>query len=375
MRIVRTASLLGVGLMAAASGAWAERHADVFGMELQSDPQGISVHRVDAGTEAEARGIQAGDRIVELNGTEVSESWDFMSRIDGLGPRLRLRTLRGEEPRRVTLRRPELAGKLVFRSDRAGPWELWRMNVDGSDLRQVTTHGLDPQGAVWSPDGKRIAFECQTPYWDIWVMDEDGGHLRQLTSFPDAETRPRWSADGKYVYFISYQWGGTAIGRIDLASGKQEKIAQISDTPALAPFRFPVYDVSPDGRRLAFPVATPQGWRLHYAKADGSDVRSAGFEGEQTAIDWAPDGSRLLWSAGSAYRWLDYETKGIADFRLGERGWAMFAPDSASVIFDAPPRDAEKRDLYVADLTGKTLHRLTYHPANDHWADWWAPRD
>ena len=53
----------------------------------------------------------------------------------------------------------------------------------------------------------------------------------------------------------------------------------------------------------------------------------------------------------------------------------MLAPDSASVIFDAPPRDGEKRDLYVADLTGKTLHRLTYHPANDQWADWWAARE
>jgi Tol biopolymer transport system component len=288
---------------------------------------------------------------------------------------LRLKILRGEEARRVTLHRPELTGKLVFRSDRAGPWELWRMNADGSDLRRLTTRGLNPQGAVWSPDGKRIAFESEAPYWDIWMMDEDGGNLRRLTDFPDAETRPRWSADGKYVYFVSYQWGGTAIGRIDLASGKQEKVVKISDTAGYAPWRFPLYDLSPDGRRLAFPQLTPRGWRLHFADADGSDVRPAGFDGEQVAIDWSPDGSRLLWSAGSAYRWLDDETNAIADFALGERAWAMLAPDSASVIFDAPPRDGEKRDLYVADLTGKTLHRLTYHPANDQWADWWAARE
>jgi Tol biopolymer transport system component len=359
----------------ATSLGWAERFADVFGMQLQSDPQGVSVHLVDPGTQAEERGIQVGDRIVELNGREVTESWDLMSRIDGLGPRLRLKTVRGEETRRATLRRPDLPGKLVFRSDRSGPWELWRMNADGSDLRQLTTRGLNPQGAMWSPDGKWIAFECEAPYWDIWMMDEDGGHLRQLTSFPDAETRPRWSADGKYVYFLSYQWGGTAIGRVSLASGEQQQVVRISDTPGYAPWRFPVYDLSPDGKRIAFPLQTPQGWRLHFADPDGSNVRAAAFEGEQYAIDWSPSGHRLLWAVGQAYRHFDYETEAIADFALGERAWAMFAPNSDSVIFDAPPRDGEKRDLYVADLNGKTQYRLTYHPANDQWADWWAPRD
>jgi TolB protein len=344
-------------------------------MDLQSDPEAVTVRTVQAGSEAEGRGVKAGDRILRIGRRAVRSTWDLMAQIDGAGPEVRLEIGHGDrETLKVSLRRPALAGKLVFRSDRSGPWELWRMNADGSGLRQLTDRALEPQAAVWSPDGTQIAFEWRTPYWDIWVMDQNGGNLRRLTSFPDAETRPRWSADGRYVYFISYQWGGTAIGRINLRALRQEKLVSLADRPGWAPWRYSVYDLSPDGRTLAFPRETPQGWKLHFANRDGSNVRPVAQPGQQVALDWSPDGRRLLWAEGQEHRWWDLESEQVRSFRLPGEAWAAFAPDGESVLYDAAPSDGEKRDLCTADLTGRTLHRLTYHPANDQWGDWWAPR-
>ena len=58
---------------------------------------------------------------------------------------------------------------------------------------------------------------------------------------------------------------------------------------------------------------------------------------------------------------------------LSTEYFAALAPDSRSLLYDAPPRPDEKRDLYVSDLEGNKLYRLTYHPGSDVCADWWAP--
>jgi len=366
--------VVSVLLVLGSPAVWAGRFADVFGMALETDLAGIRVFTVDAGGEAERCGLKVGDKVLRLGDHKVLEGWDLMARIDGMGPEVPLTVGRGEKRLTVALERPRLPGRIVFRSDRSGPCELWRMNADGTDVRQLTRHGLEPRGAVWSPDGKRIAFEWCVPYWDIWIMDENGRNLKQLTRFPDAEVRPRWSPDGKSVYFLSYQWGGTAIGRVNLQMMEQQKVVRISDTPGAAPWRYPIYALSPDGKTLAFPLQTPQGWKLHFANADGTNVRPVPQPGEQIAIDWSPDGHRLLWAEGTTYRYWDLEREKVGEFALQPHGWAMFAPDSRSVVFERQPRDGEKNDIYVADLHGQVVHRLTYHPADDMWADWWAPR-
>ncbi len=357
------------------SAAWAGRFSDVLGMELETDLQGVRILKLGIDGEAKACGLKVGDRIERLDGRKVTEGWDFMARLDGLGPVLPLTVRRGEETVEVTLERRRWPGKLVFCSDRSGPWELWRMNADGSGLRQLTHHGLQPQGAAWSPDGKRVAFEWMTPYWDIWVMDEDGRNLQRLTSFPDAETRARWSPDGKFVYFISYQWGGTAIGRVNLATGEQQKIVQMAGKPGWAPWRYATYALSPDGTTLAFPRETSEGWKLYFANPDGSNVRLVPQPGaQQVGLDWSPDGKRLLWADGSAYHVWDLEREKVSGLALQPEGWPAFAPDSRSVVYERAPAENEKTDLYVADIYNPVRYRLTYHPANDRWADWWAPR-
>ena len=94
-------------------------------------------------------------------------------------------------------------------------------------------------------------------------------------------------------------------------------------------------------------------------------------------VDWVaflPDGKRLLWADGSANHVWDLEREKVSGFSLQPDGWAAFAPDGRSVVYEHQPSDNEKTDLYVVDLRGRPLHRLTYHPANDRWADWWAPK-
>jgi len=86
--------------------------------------------------------------------------------------------------------------------------EIYRVSVEDTSkvekltfLNQDDIYATENKRPVYSPDGKKIAFEsnCQ-----IWVMDADGGNLKQLTQ--EGGTSPAWSPDGKYIVYTRYNY-------------------------------------------------------------------------------------------------------------------------------------------------------------------------
>ena len=72
---------------------------------------------------------------------------------------------------------------------RASTFQVWVMNAGGSEARILAQDGAQP---VWSPDGRRIAFERQS---DIYVMNADGSGQRNLTRGAGRrESGPVWSS-------------------------------------------------------------------------------------------------------------------------------------------------------------------------------------
>jgi hypothetical protein len=73
----------------------------------------------------------------------------------------------------------------------------------------------------WSKDGRRIVYTAMEgsdstgrPNEDIWIMDYDGSNRRQLTTNGSIDRYPLLSPDGKWVYFMSNRGGHWAIWRI-----------------------------------------------------------------------------------------------------------------------------------------------------------------
>src|SRR5207245_6606320 len=72
--------------------------------------------------------------------------------------------------------------------------------VGASPIRQLTQTSASNLRPVWSPDGKRIAFQTNRdgPY-HIYVMDADGGNVSQLTNRDSVDRDPPWRPDGKLL--------------------------------------------------------------------------------------------------------------------------------------------------------------------------------
>jgi len=92
--------------------------------------------------------------------------------------------------------------RLAFDSTRAGGTDIFVMDADGSNARQLTfSHGFT-WGATWSPDGSAIAFNTwRSDNQDIYRIDADGGNEKRITTDPGQDLEPSWSSDGTRIVF------------------------------------------------------------------------------------------------------------------------------------------------------------------------------
>jgi TolB protein len=71
--------------------------------------------------------------------------------------------------------------QVVFMSRRAGNWEIYSANTDGSNLQRLTEDAAQDGLPTWSPDGKAIAFVSnRSGKWAVWAMTPEGEDLQQL---------------------------------------------------------------------------------------------------------------------------------------------------------------------------------------------------
>ena len=160
-------------------------------------------------------------------------------------------------------------GLIVFTSVRDGDMEIYSMKGDGSDVRRLTNRQGPDGGPFFSWDGKLIAYRGRplqgtelTDYmallkehlWrptklELYVMDRDGGNRRQLTTLGAASFAPSWHPDQKRLIFASNvkdpQQRNFDIFLINLDGAGVEQVT-FNDTFD----GFPMF--SPDGRHLVF---------------------------------------------------------------------------------------------------------------------------
>ncbi len=111
-------------------------------------------------------------------------------------------------------------GRLAFISKRDGQFfQVYTINVDGSDLRQVTTDPTDKWSSkwpyngtqlAWSPDGRQLLYVANGDgknVLDLWVIDADGGNPQNLTHTAGDDVQPSWCSDGT-IWFASNRING-----------------------------------------------------------------------------------------------------------------------------------------------------------------------
>ena len=103
-----------------------------------------------------------------------------------------------------------------------GPGEIWVADTNGTNPKQLTFIGGDTRDPQWSPDGSKIVFDSQkaSPP-QIYVMNADGSNLKQLTM--KGASDPAWSPDGKHIVYtdVRKEYGILFIMNADGSNKRQ----------------------------------------------------------------------------------------------------------------------------------------------------------
>ncbi|MBI3466362.1 MAG: PD40 domain-containing protein [Planctomycetes bacterium] len=160
--------------------------------------------------------------------------------------------------------------KLVYTSSKDGNPEIYSINVDGTDAKNLTQNPARDASPSFSPDGQRIVFTSDRDgNRDIYVMDAAGGNVSRLTSTSDAESAPAWSPDGKEIAYYLFRNGRSEL-RLMGADGSNDRLLLDAGT-----LRFGGgLCWSPDGTRIAYVTDKDGNREVYVVRTDGSDPRS-----------------------------------------------------------------------------------------------------
>jgi Tol biopolymer transport system component len=271
--------------------------------------------------------------------------------------------------------------RIVFeRGDNSGATRVervWVVNVDGSDAHLLVTDtpsGFNDEGAAFSPDGTKLAFQRAqdgplgvTSTGQVMLANADGSGATALTTPPNKTTKdgdPNFSPDGKKVAFVravdsGFGTEGTSQVRVINTDGSGE--ADLSNDTA---FRDEDPAFSPDGTLIAFSRATgtffTQHAQIYTMRPDGSGKQS--LSNNTNVFDQKPDWQPLANVVSTAQ--IPPCVAGTVTVAVGD-----------TTGFKSPPRGVHYRLDFGAEQVALTDGGTTATialPAGRHELEYWG---
>lgn len=263
--------------------------------------------------------------------------------------------------------------------------ELFTMNIDGTDNKQITKTPKSENNAVWVKKGSKIAFlTSESGSSQIWEMNPDGTDRIQISEVDGGVNGFSYSPDGKKILYIkNVKFGERAAdkypdlpkasGRIidDLMYKHWDVWVEEVPHPFVADF---------DGQKLSNDIDLLDG-----EPYESPMLPSGGIE----QLAWSPDSKTVAYTCrkkkGMAYAlstnsdiyFYNIETKQTRNITEGMMGYdinPLFSPDGKYIAWQSMERDgyeSDKNRLFVMDLSsGQKIYITENFDYNTDFAVW-----
>jgi serine/threonine protein kinase/Tol biopolymer transport system component len=258
--------------------------------------------------------------------------------------------------------------QIAFDSQRSGSLDIYIMNVDGSNFRQLTGSSGAERGPAWSPDASQIAFygaAAEDANYDIFVINTDGTGLRNLTNSPTIDDKyPTWSPDGTRLAFHSNADGDYDLYIINLDGSGLHAITN-DDADDLGP------DWSPEGTQIVFHTDVwGQPYEIALLDLNTLQVRRLTDNDDTNAFPtWSPDGTQIAYHAISSLNGvlnifvMRMDTGAARQITTGQSSaFPDWSPDGTRIIYQSGEPNVSAID--VIPVEGGTPEALTGTQAN-----------
>jgi TolB protein len=255
-------------------------------------------------------------------------------------------------------------GKILWGKEGAGP-KLNARRLAHLMSDQVTFQLSGQPGIAHT----RIAFvNNHTGTKEIYVMDYDGANIRQLTHLHSITILPKWSPDGKWIAFNSYKAGNPDAYLMD-AGG--ENIRSLSDRQGLNTSP----NWSPDGNTVALTLSRGGDPELYLLERSGQIIRRLTYSpGVDTSPSFSPNGQQIVFisdRAGSPEIYV-MDITGANVQRLTYGQWAdapSWSPKGDWIAYERQ-RSQGRYDVYMIDSSGKNNHVISEAGARNENPTW-----
>jgi Tol biopolymer transport system component len=180
-----------------------------------------------------------------------------------------------------------LQTQVAFVSDSDGDRDIYLINMDGTNLRQLTNNPYSDIAPIWSPDGSKIAYVVTSRtinYTDIFIINEDGTNPLQLTDSLSNNFDLSWS---------------------------------------------------PLGDQIAFASDRSSNWYIYKMNIDGTNVIQLTFGGDIGVTPrWSPDGSKIAFSGrNSAFYFMNSDGSGLTEITRSDSGSPIWL-DNDTIVYE-----------------------------------------
>ena len=157
-------------------------------------------------------------------------------------------------------------GEIVFQSRITGSDQIYRLAPGASAPVRLTTGGAADQYPRISPDGDQIVFQSNPGLdFDIYIMDANGANLRNLTSLPGDDRFATWTPDGETIVWTRFDEVTLSFDLFTMpAAGGEPAVLVATPFNELAP------SISPDGRFVVYQTDRAPPFGLYVAPLSGA---------------------------------------------------------------------------------------------------------
>jgi TolB protein len=221
--------------------------------------------------------------------------------------------------------------KIYFVSSRGGTKEIWQMDYDGANQKQLTHLGTIALSPHVSPDGSRIAYSgVSNTEWQILMYSLELNRGVNFTRFGGTNLSPAWSSDGKTLAFSSSRSGDSDIYTVDVSGGEVRRL-----TNTKGPDVSPVWNPKTNAQ-IAWVSGRTGLPQIYTMASDGTNVARLTDQGYAVSPSWSPNGQFL------AFAWV--------------RHYGPGAPGAS--------------DIYVMDVASKQWVQLTHDGGRNDFPSW-----
>jgi TolB protein len=265
--------------------------------------------------------------------------------------------------------------KIYFVSDRTGNKEIWSMDYDGSNQKQMTRYGSISDEPAVSADGRMFAFHSLVKSgWQIMVHSAETGRKLPFYNFVTSTLEtPEFTPDGKHMLFAATVDGWLQICMTDINGGNLQRLSHdrfLEVSPRINP------KTGADILFISGRSGIEQMWHMNI---DGSDVSMVtNGEGYVANPAWHPNGQMIAfaWTRGFEPGAYNIFVMNIADKKpaqltsnSGKNENPWWAPDGAHIVFQSTrSRNAQ---IYTMLADGTHVQQLTTvgHNTQPVWAN------